>query len=166
MRALPSTPRQDASGRPLADSFPRAFLIAAALMVGLSLVSVAAVRVTGNGPDQLRAAGQETVTAQTQRPLRFEDRPDGSIAVVDAQSGRVVSQFHGEQGFVRGALRALARERKARGLGPEQPFELIRRPDGSLLLRDPVSGGQIDLGSFGPSHVEAFATLMTATPRP
>jgi putative photosynthetic complex assembly protein len=139
-----------------ADNFPRWFLVSAGLLVGISLASVALVRITGNGPDQRRAAE----TPQAERHLRFEDRPDGSIAVMDGRSGRQVSAIQGEQAFVRGALRALARDRKARGMGPEHPFELAVRPDGGLSLIDPVTQQRIDLNSFGPAHAGAFAALL------
>lgn len=141
---------------PRADNFPRWFLVSAGLLIGISLTSVALVRITGNGPDQRRAAE----APQAERALRFEDRPNGDIAVIDGISGRLVTTIHGEQGFVRGALRALARERKARGLGAEHPFELAVRPDGSLSLIDPVTQQRIDLHSFGPSHAGSFAALL------
>jgi putative photosynthetic complex assembly protein len=128
-------------------------------MVAVSLLSVASVRLTGNGPDQRRAALGEPA-APLERPLRFEDRANGAVAVIDARTGEKVAAFEGEQGFVRGALRALARQRKARGIGPEQPFELQVKPDGALTLLDPATGERIDIGSFGPTHAAAFAGLL------
>jgi putative photosynthetic complex assembly protein len=145
--------------RPAPDSFPRWFLYGAGGLILISLLSVALVRITGNGPDQ-RAA-----PAAQERPLRFTDRPDGGIAVVDATTGALVADIHGEQGFLRGALRALARERKSRGLGSEQPFQLIARTDGRLTLADPATGQRIDLESFGPANAGAFAALLGPSPR-
>ncbi len=138
------------------DTFPRWFLLGAGGLVAFSLISVGLVRITGNGPDQRMAA------ATVERPLRFEDRPDGSIAVIDGRTAELVSSIEGEQGFVRGALRALARERKSRGLGAEQPFQLIARADGRLTLFDPVTDQRVDLESFGPTNAAAFAQLLTA----
>lgn len=157
-----STVRRTASGELAPDSFPRWFLLGAAALVLFSLASVGLVRLTGNGPDQRRAAEPSTV----ERPLRFEDRPDGSIAVVDGRTGALVASVQGEQGFLRGALRALSRERRARGLGPEQPFQLIARPDGRLTLVDPVTDQRIDLESFGPDNAGKFASLLEPAPRP
>lgn len=146
------------------DTFPRWALQGAGALIVFSLASVALVRLSGNGPDQRAeaAAAHEGID----RALRFEDRPDGSIAVLDAARGSTVAQLRGEQGFVRGALRTLARERKARGLGAEQPFQLIAHPDGRLTLADPATGKRIDLGSFGPTNAAAFAQLLAAQPAP
>lgn len=155
-----TTIRRTASGELAPDSFPRWFLRGATALVLFSLASVALVRLTGNGPDQRRAAEPSTL----ERPLRFEDRPDGSIAVVDGRTGEWVTSVQGEQGFVRGALRALSRERRARGLGSEQPFQLLARPDGRLTLVDPVTDQHIDLASFGPTNAASFASLLTARP--
>ncbi len=141
-----------------ADTFPRWVLLCAGGILLFTLISVAAVRLTGNGPDQRPAAGG------TERPLRFEDRPDGSIAVIDGQTGQLVSRITGEQGFMRGSLRALARERKARGISNEQPFQLIAGPQGGLTLFDPVTNQRIELQSFGPTNAGAFAPLLTARP--
>jgi putative photosynthetic complex assembly protein len=144
------------------DTFPRWALLGAGALIAFSLASVALVRLTGNGPDQRAAAARAAGTVD--RALRFEDRPDGSIAVIDGASGAAVTQVRGEQGFVRGALRALARERRARGLGAEQPFELIAHPDGRLTLADPATGQRIDLESFGPTNAGAFAQLLAQPP--
>jgi putative photosynthetic complex assembly protein len=92
------------------------------------------------------------------------DQPDGGIAVIDGRTGELVRSFQGEQGFLRGTLRALARERKSRGLGSEQPFQLIARTDGGLTLFDPVTQQRVDLESFGPTNAGAFAPLLTAGP--
>jgi putative photosynthetic complex assembly protein len=137
-----------------ADSFPRWFLYAAGALVAFSLVSVAAVRLTGNGPDQRAKAGV------VERHLRFADAADGSIVVSDARSGEPVATIRGEQGFVRGALRTLARERKARGVGSEQPFVLLARTEGGLTLYDPVSRQRVDLDAFGPTNAGHFARLL------
>ena len=149
--SLPTTPA--APARP--DSFPRWFLIGAGALIAFTLISVGLVRITGNGPDQRAAA------AAIERPLRFEDRPDGSIAVIDGRSGVQVTSVQGEQGFVRGALRALARERRARGMGAEQPFRLIARSDGGLTLFDPMTDNRVDLEAFGPTNAGEFAKLLT-----
>lgn len=97
-----------------------------------------------------------------QRLLRFEDRPNGDIAIIDAQIGAEVARLKGEQGFARGALRTLARERMRRNLGPQLPFELSAHRDGKLVLRDPATGERIHLEAFGASNTAVFAQLQTA----
>lgn len=154
--ALPSTP----GSTPRPDTFPRWVLLAAGSIIAFTLVSVALVRLTGNGPDQRAAAGI------VERHLRFDDMPDGGIRVTDAANGQPVAVIQGEQGFVRGALRTLARERKARGLGAEQPFRLIAGHDGGLTLQDPATGHRVDLTAFGPSNAGNFTRLLPAPQAP
>jgi putative photosynthetic complex assembly protein len=102
------------------------------------------------------ADAQAVITKQ----LRFEDRSDGSIAVVSASDGRVVKVIDGEAGFVRGILRAMARERRIKEVNQTIPFELIARADGRLTLLDPATGNRIDLESFGKDNVIEFAVLL------
>jgi putative photosynthetic complex assembly protein len=137
------------------ETIPSGLLFAMAGLVLASLLAVAAVRWSGvsiHAPD---------ASAAVTRSLRFEDRADGSVAVLDAASGREIERVQGEAGFLRGALRALTRERRMRELGPEAAFELIGRADGRLTLRDPATGVRIDLESFGPTNAATFARLLT-----
>lgn len=137
------------------ETIPKGLLVAAAALVLVSLVSVAAVRLSGT---QIRSPDASPVLT---RSLRFEDRSDGSVAVIDGKTGVVLERVQGEAGFLRGALRALARERRLRELGPEAAFDLIGRADGRLTLVDPATGGRIDLDSFGPTNAGSFVRLLT-----
>jgi putative photosynthetic complex assembly protein len=96
------------------------------------------------------------------RVLNFIDQPDGSIRVIDHETHNIVDNFSGEQGFLRGTLRALVRERKLRGLeaNQAQAFELIAHDGGRLTLRDPATGTSIALESFGPTNTAVFARLL------
>ena len=140
------------------DSFPRWVLWTVGSLLLFSLVSVGLVRITGNGPDQLAAA------VLSERLLRFEDRSNGGVAVIDGSTGKLLTTMTGEQGFLRGSIRALARERTSRKLGPEQPFQLISRTDGRLTLFDPSTGQRIDLESFGPTNAAVFAPFLSMQP--
>ncbi len=91
--------------------------------------------------------------------LRFKDLPNGDIAVLDAQQGQTLREFSGEQGFLRGSLRALARQRRVAGADHEAPVLLRALVDGRLLLIDPTQGVRIDLDSFGLSNKAVFAGL-------
>lgn len=137
------------------ETIPKGLLIAAAALVLVSLLSVAAVRLSGT---QIRSPDASPVLT---RSLRFEDRADGSVAVIDGKTGAELERVQGEAGFLRGALRALARERRLRDLGPEAAFELVGRADGRLTLLDPATGGRIDLDSFGPTNAGSFVHLLT-----
>ena len=95
--------------------------------------------------------------------LRFEDRSDGSIAVINYKTGREIDSVQGEAGFVRGTLRGLAQERKRRGLDSGPPFELIYRADGRLTLFDTATGRMLDLESFGPTNAGTFFKLFDAS---
>ena len=136
------------------DSFPSWVLYCAGAVIAFSLISVGLVRITGNGPDQRAAA------ALAERSLRFEDRSDGGVAVIDGQSGQQVAVLQGEQGFVRGTLRALTRERHSRGIGNGPPFTLTAYNDHRLTLQDPVTGARIDLESFGPTNMAEFSRFL------
>ena len=142
--------------------FPRPPLLGAAALVLAALLSVALVRTTGFGVSHEPVPASAVV-----RDLRFEDRPDGAIAVYDANADAPVQMVApGTNGFIRGALRGLARERKRQGLGPDLPFRLSRTVDDRLLLEDPATGRVVDLGAFGPTNAAAFARLLASGQTP
>ncbi len=148
---------------PLTAGFPRAPLVALGGLVIASVVAVAAVRLTGIGVVQVPDAPAVTV-----REFRFEDRPDGSIVVLDSAGQSLIDTVApGTNGFLRGTLRGLARERKRQGVSPDVPFRMIGRADGKLTLEDPGTGRRVDLGSFGPTNAAVFAQIMaTQAPGP
>ena len=139
-------------------ALPRIVLMAIGAVVLATLLGVAAVRLSGADirvPD---------APALQKRSLRFEDGPQGSVLVIDASTGQTAMRFTGEQGFLRGTLRALVRERRHTGAGPETPFELVLRSDHRLTLVDPATGQRIDLESFGPTNAGLFASLLVRDP--
>jgi putative photosynthetic complex assembly protein len=136
--------------------FMRAPLIAAGTLVIGSLLAVSAVRFTGIG-----AVHEPDAAAVEVREFRFEDRPDGSIVVLDASGRQLVATVEpGTNGFLRGTMRGLARERKREGVSPELPFRMVGRADGKLTLEDPGTGRRVDVGSFGPTNAAVFAGIM------
>lgn len=126
-------------------------------LLALTLAVVAWQSQIGGGPVK-----EDVPSVQWQRSLRFEDRPNGDIAVLDTTTQREVAHFQGEQGFLRGSLRALARERQRNGLGPQAPFELTGHVDGRITLRDTATGQRIALESFGPTNSAVFSQLQWA----
>jgi putative photosynthetic complex assembly protein len=140
------------------DTFPKWILYFAGGIIAFTLLSVGLIRITGNGPDQRAAA--ETV----RRSLSFRDQSDGSVLVVDGKTGEKLTELYGEQGFVRGALRALSRERHSRGIGSAPPFDLVAHLDGRVTLVDPSTGQHVDLESFGPTNTAEFARFLAMQP--
>ena len=114
------------------------------------------------GVSRLQGTTQEVTAepARKIRQLRFIDQPDGAVAAIDVTSGQLIQRYEGEQGFLRGTLRAMARQRKLNGVGAAEPFELILHADGRLTLHDPATGTKIALESFGSRNIGVFAQLI------
>ena len=138
------------------------FLSPVAKVLVAALMSVILLLVFINSRDLSKVREPDASPAQVLQ-LRFEDRPDGSIAVIDYKSGKQIDAVQGEAGFVRGTLRGLAQERKRRGLDSGPPFELIYRADGRLTLSDTATGRLVDLESFGPTNASTFFKLFNAS---
>ena len=140
-------------------SFPRGALLGAATLVGFALVSATAVRVGVIGSPTLIPPATPILS----RELRFEDWPDGAVAIHEARDGSMVDVLPpGTNGFVRGVLRGLARERKRHEVGQQPPFRLTLWDDGRLSLEDQTTGRQIELEAFGPTNLAAFSRLLPA----
>ena len=150
--AAPGTPGTPATAG--VDVLPRGVLMAIAALVLVTLVAVAAVRLSGTNIREPDAA------VVTQRALLFDDGADGSVVVTDATTGDVAARIHGEQGFLRGTLRAMARQRRLNGEGKGPPLVLMAHSDGRLTLFDPVTQQRIALESFGPTNAAVFANLL------
>jgi putative photosynthetic complex assembly protein len=138
---------------------PRGALIGAAILVLGALTLVGVARLTGYQP--ARPAPSRVVSVSN---LRFEDRADGSIAVFASGDDRLVDTLApGTNGFVRGVLRGLVRDRRAEHVGAVPPFRLTRWADGRLSLDDPSTGRHVDLEVFGPTNAGAFADILIAS---
>ncbi|HUM13447.1 MAG TPA: photosynthetic complex assembly protein PuhC [Myxococcaceae bacterium] len=136
---------------------PRGVLLAAGALLALTLVLTAGARLT-------RATAPAVATAPAEAiEVRFEDRPDGSIAMLEPASGRELARVPpASNGFIRGVLRGLFRERKLESLGRAGTFRIERRADGRLALEDLATHRRIDLTAFGPDNTAAFARLLEA----
>jgi putative photosynthetic complex assembly protein len=138
-------------------SIPRGVLWGAAALIGFTIVSAGAARVGVIGPEQKPAAEAAAI-----RDLRFKDRADGAVTVHEASDDRLVAVLPpGGDGFIRGAMRGLARERRQKEVGPEPPFRLTRWDNGRLSLEDTGTGRRVDLEAFGPTNAQAFGRLLT-----
>lgn len=144
--------------------FPRAPLIGAGVLVGLTILVAAGPRF-GYLPPVPTAGAERTaehVRVVEIRDLRFSDRADGALVIDDVDRGTVAAILpHGtNNGFIRGVLRGMARDRLLRQVGHQPPFRLTLFSDGALTLFDPSTGRNVELGSFGPTNKQSFADLL------
>ena len=140
---------------------PKALLAGAVALAALAFAAAGLVRWGGLPPAGVTEA--PGMPAAVSRELRFSDLNDGGVAVHDATTGRLVATLApGTNGFIRGTLRGLARERHRRSIGAARPLRLLGRSDGSLALEDPATSIRIEVGSFGPDNEVAFRRLLAA----
>jgi putative photosynthetic complex assembly protein len=138
--------------------FPRAPLVGAAVMICGTIAFALAARMFDFGTTHI-----EYTKPLESRELRFEDRADGSVAVLDAKDGSLIELMTpGTNGFVRIVMRGFARDRMNLGIGSQPPFELTRWEDGRLTMADPSTGHRTELVGFGTTNVGAFAKLLLA----
>ena len=143
------------------NRFPRAALMSAALLVVVSLGAVSAARLGLVGAPE-RPAPVVSASPEVSRDLRFFDRADGAVVVKPAKGGAPIIVAPGTGGFLRGVVRGLARDRKARGIDAGPVFRLTEWSDGKLTLEDTATGQRLDLNGFGPTNREAFAVILRA----
>ncbi|WP_405221687.1 photosynthetic complex assembly protein PuhC [Lentisalinibacter sediminis] len=137
------------------DRIPRPAIFGALALVVVTILAAAGARLTGVGTVEVPPSA-----AVDSRELVFEDAADGSVVVRDAAGGVLYVVEPGTNGFLRGVLRGLARDRKLRGIGPEPAFVLTRWADGRLTLEDPQTERRLYLGPFGSDNVKIFVTLL------
>jgi len=131
------------------------------VMAGLAVISATLFLVGGRQMRSVDVRGAERPAVE--RLVHFEDAPDGSVVIRDATNSLVLARFPvAEGGFVRGSIRALARERRQEGQGREAPFRLAAWSDGQLTLDDAATGRRIDLTAFGATNAGVFSRLLTA----
>jgi putative photosynthetic complex assembly protein len=141
-----------------ANGLPRGAVLGAGSMVLVVLLLVIGFRIAGLSP-----AKPEPSAVVASYELRFEDRGDGAVLIYSEPADRLVHTLPpGTNGFVRGVLRGLARERRAEQIGPTAPFKLTRWADGRLSLDDPSTSRHVDLEVFGPTNAGAFAAIFDA----
>ena len=140
---------------------PRALLLGALALVMVTIMGSGFARVTEVGVSRMPAS-----TAVATLLLRFDDLEDGGVAVRNAADGNLLYKVEpGTNGFIRGTMRGLARERRNAGFGAAEPFKLTRWSDGTISLQDETSGRRLDLDAFGPTNAGAFAQFF-ATKEP
>jgi putative photosynthetic complex assembly protein len=88
------------------------------------------------------------------RELRFIDRDDGAVVVLSCRMATVGVLAPGTNGFVRGVMRGMARERRSKNIDAGPPYRLAVWSDGRLTLDDPSTGRWIELAAFGPDQCD------------
>ena len=146
----------------LTDSaVPRGALLGAAALVAVAMILATSSRLSGIGQTHMPDA-----SVVTSLDLRFGDRADGAVVVTAWPAGDIVEVLPpGTNGFARGVMRGMARDRKRQEIGSAPPFRLTRWSDGRISLDDPSTGRRIELDAFGPTNTAVFAHLMGADPR-
>ncbi len=138
--------------------FPRGALLAAAAILASSIAVAAIGRMTGV------ANSTPTAAMVTSRALLFEDRPNGAVAVFDADHPSMPISIIAPDtnGFLRATMRGLARQRLRQDASETTPFRLTEWADGRLTLEDPTTGRKVEMEAFGLTNEEVFARLLTA----
>lgn len=142
----------------VATTIPRGAIYAAAGLVALTLAFTGISSLVGY--DATPAPDGRPVKSL---PLQFEDLADGGILVRNADTGAAIQKLApGTNGFIRGALRGLVRERRVHQVPLDQPFVLKRWSSGRLSLTDAATGQRIFLGAYGHTNREAFGQFLEA----
>lgn len=143
---------------------PKGALVMAGVLVASVIALTATWRAAGIDPIASpvieRAAGAVAVVSR--RELSFVDRADGGVVISDPRGVVRVLEPGGQDGFIRGVLRAFARDRRIRSLDNTGSFTLTLWADGSLSLLDNATGRSFDLGGFGATNRAAFVALLEA----
>lgn len=146
-----------------ANPFPRGVLLGVGGVIAITVLAALAPQLglvdRPASPAATRAASDARVLVS--RDLIFTDRPDGTVGVFQAD-GRVVAILKPgpDQGFVRGVMRGMARDRRMRSVPIATPFRLAHWSDGALSLTDLGTGRTLEIGGFGPDNRRAFQVLL------
>ena len=136
---------------------PKSALVIAGAFALLVIALAAIARVAKTGT----LGQQSTASVVASRALVFTDQPDGTVGVFDVQHQQQMEPLPGGNGgFVRGAMRALARQRRLAAVGPEVPFYLVKWSDGRLTLDDSATSNHLELEAYGSTNLAAFEKLL------
>lgn len=154
------------------NSFPRGAIMGAGLLIGLTVLGVAAVQIEKGLSSIPQVAESAMSPTLVSRELRFADAGDGvnafggRVAVFDAKTGVKIGDLGETDGFVRAVLNSLAFERSKRRIATETVFDLSLHADGRLWLQDPVTRKGVDLGAFGPANKAVFRRFLSEETAP
>lgn len=140
------------------QNMPTGLLVAVFSLLGFTLLAVAAFT-TLHGPAPLEVDYDGSVS----RDLRFVDLGAGEVGIYAWPEGQQIATLPpGQENFIRGVMRGLARERRGIGVGDDVPFRVTQLGDGRMTLQDPATGRVLLLDAFGPTNSGSFKNLITA----
>ena len=117
------------------------------------------------GPD--RALESTRPRAARSLDLRFVRDGESRMEVREAGTDRVLRTVTAANGgFLWGILRPLERERERHGAPFDAPYRLTRSSTGRLVLEDPESDLEVELGAFGATSEGLFRSLLEGGPAP
>ncbi len=135
---------------------PRAAILSAVALIAFSFVAVSVGRFTDLGK-----APEKQAEALQSRDLLFLDRADGAVLVYEVGNETALDVLEpGTNGFLRGVMRGVARERKLSNASFSEPVRLTLWDDGRLTLDDLATNYHVGLIAFGPTNAGAFARLL------
>jgi putative photosynthetic complex assembly protein len=146
------SPRAGKRARP----FPKLALFGALALLVFAIAATIFGKQTGIGT--IRNPVMSPVAI---RDLVITDMPGDRLSVVDAATGdRLEIIAPNKDGFIRGAMNGLRRERMLRGKPVDAPWRLIRWDNGRLTLSDTATGQRVELDAFGKTNAAAFARFL------
>jgi putative photosynthetic complex assembly protein len=143
-----------------ATPFPRIPLLGAGLLLAVTIGIVLMSRLN-NVPTEIPMDMGALVET---RVIVFVDGDKNALLVKDASSGETIyTTTTGTDGFLRGTLRALGRNRKREGGSRAEPFTVSRWANGHITLTDSVTGAKIDLAAFGATNVAVYERFLKSS---
>ena len=152
----PVNGRAQSSAASRGADIPRALQIGMIAMVLFAIAAAAFGKITDIG----------TVRNEQSRPIAirditFSERAGDVLDVIDARDGATLLAIAPEkEGFVRGALRGLMRQRLVMNAQRDAPFRVISWEDGRVTLSDTATGQTLTLNAFGATNLAAFARFL------
>jgi len=140
------------------EPFPRGPLIAAGVLVAASIALAALGSVARIGRTELPPG-----TPVASYDMRFTAQPDGTLQVTTPDGRALAVLPVGKDGFIRGVLHSIDRERRRASAPADAPLRVTRFTDGRIALIDPATGQRFDIDVFGPTNAGSFARLWYAS---
>ncbi|WP_242467333.1 photosynthetic complex assembly protein PuhC [Thiocapsa imhoffii] len=138
--------------------FPRGILIALAALIAFTVLAVGIARLSGFDPSQ-----EPRSPATVMRDVRFVDADNGFLQVYDFDTGELIEAIEpNEDGFLRGLLRTLLRERRLHQTDLDGPYRVSLRENGHFTIEDLSTDFYVDLRPFGRDNEAAIGRFVAS----